>query len=139
MLALADGREVAQLAALGEQRHLGVAHPERRELGELLAQFERRHRLRRQDRVDVRDGPQVFLHEMLLRVCGERARELLDVLRPDGEPGRRAVATEALERVGAGSEAAVQVERRHRAARPLPELLTSGDHHDRTVEALDEP
>ena len=42
VLALADGREVAQLAALGEQRHLRVAQPERREPGELLAQLERR-------------------------------------------------------------------------------------------------
>ena len=47
---------------------------------------------------------------------------------------------EALEVTGARAESAVQVERRDRAARPLPRVAAaSGDEHDGPVEPLDEP
>ncbi len=69
----------------------------------------------------------------------ERAREGFDVLRADRETRSRAVAAEALEVRRARSEPTVEVERRDRAARALPRLVAAGDHHDRTVEAFDEP
>ena len=53
--------------------------------------------------------------------------------------GGRAMAAEALEMIGAGAEAAVEVERRDRAPRALPAGGALGDQHHRAVEALDEP
>ena len=44
VLPLAHGREVAELAARREQRHVRIAEPERRELRELLAELEREPR-----------------------------------------------------------------------------------------------
>ena len=54
MLPLAHRRELAELAARREQRHLGIAEPERREPRELRAELERQPRAARHDRVDVR-------------------------------------------------------------------------------------
>src|SRR6266545_5010588 len=51
VLAVADRREVAQLAAGREQCDAGIAEPERRELRELLREFERERHAARDDRI----------------------------------------------------------------------------------------
>ena len=77
--------------------------------------------------------------ELGVGVGGERLGERVDVLGPDREAGRGAMAAEALEMLGAGGEAAVQVEGAGRAAGPLPVVPGAGDQDDGPVEALDEP
>ena len=69
----------------------------------------------------------------------ERRRERLDPLGLDRQPRGGAVAAEAQQMAGARAEPGVQVERRHRPARPLPLAVGAGDDHDRPVVALDEP
>ena len=41
VLAVADGREIGEVAAVDEEQHAGVREPERRELAELGAEVER--------------------------------------------------------------------------------------------------
>src|SRR5262249_2710050 len=52
MLAVADRRQVAELAARREQRHVGIAEPERREQAQLLAEIQGELRAAREHRVD---------------------------------------------------------------------------------------
>ena len=72
-------------------------------------------------------------------MSAERLAERLELLGLDRQPGGSAMAAEALEMIGAGAEAAVEVERRDRASRALPAGGALGDQHHRAVEALDEP
>ena len=90
------------------------------------------------DRVDPRHGRQVFVGELAVGVRGKRRGERFELVGPDREPGGGAVAAEALEVGGAGGEAGVQVEGRHRPARALPAVALARDQHDRAPEALDE-
>src|SRR5262249_49768781 len=96
VLALADGRELRQLAAGQQQRHVRVAEAEGRQPGELGAQVESQLRAVR-ERVHGRERPQVVLAQRAVRNGGEGPRELLDPLRADREPGRSGVAAPALE------------------------------------------
>ena len=108
-----------ELAAVDEQRDPGVAEPERREPGELLA--ERQPELgAADDRVDRRPRAQIVVGQHRVGVRAERRGEGLDALGADREAGGGAVAAEALEMLGAGRERAVQVERAAGAARSLP-------------------
>ena len=65
-------------------------------------------------------------------VGGEGLGERVDVLRLDREAGGRTVAAEALEVLGAGREAAVEVERRRSTGRDpfqspsVPAIRTTG-------------
>ena len=70
---------------------------------------------------------------------GERRRERLDALPRDREAGRGAVSAEPLEVRRAGTQPAVEIERRDGPAGALPVAVRAGDHHDRPVVALDEP
>ena len=54
-------------------------------------------------------------------------------------PGGGPMPAEALEMAGAGGEARVEVEARHRSAGALPAVALAGDQHDRPAESLDEP
>ena len=81
MLALADRRELAELAARREQRDLRIAEPERREPRELRAQVERQARAARHDRVDARHRLQVLLDEQRRPHARRTRRERVDVLR----------------------------------------------------------
>ena len=94
-----------ELALLDQQRHAGVAEPERREPRELLA--ERQPELAaRDDRVDRDRRPRGRRRSSTASACAANAsRERLDVLGPDREPGGGAVAAEALEVLGAGARA----------------------------------
>ena len=140
VLALADGRELGELAVGREQGHVRVAEPERREPAQLGAEVEReRDAARERRRRPAIVGTELVLGERERGLRGERVGERLDALGPDREAGRGAVPAEALEVARARAERAVQVERRDRSARALPELVAAGDQHDRTVEALDEP
>src|SRR5664280_1901905 len=55
------------------------------------------------------------------------------------EPGCGTVAPEALQQARASDDAAVQVEGRDRAARPLPVAAGAGHQHHRAREALHQP
>ena len=138
VLALADGRGADRLAARDEQRHVGVPEAERRQLLELAGELERERRCG-DDRVDPRHGRQVLVRELLVGVRGERRGERLELVGPDRQAGGGPVAAEALEVAGAGGEAGVQVEARHRPAGSLPAVAFAGDQHDGAAEPLDEP
>jgi hypothetical protein len=70
---------------------------------------------------------------------GEALGEGFHPLGLDGQAGGRAVATEALEVLGAGTEPGVEVERGNRAAGALPGPVGAGDEDDGPREALHEP
>src|SRR5581483_6164440 len=139
VLPLSDRRELAELAAGSEKRHVGVAEPERRELRELGAELERQPRLARHDPVHARRRPEIVVGEHAGGMRGEPLGERGDVLRLDRETGGGAVAAPAPEQVRARGEPGVEVERRDRATGALPVALTAGEEHDRPLEALDEP
>ena len=77
--------------------------------------------------------------ELRVGVRGERGGERLELVGPDREPGGGPVAAEPLEVTGAGGEAGVEVEARHRPARALPAVAFACDQHDGPAESLDEP
>src|SRR5579864_8808531 len=139
VLSFSDRRELAELAARSEKRHVGVAEPERRELRELGAQLERQPRPARHDPVHARRRPELVVAEHAGGVRGEPLGERRDVLGLDGEAGGSAVPAPATEQVRARGEPGVEVERRNRTPGALPVALTAGDEDDGPVEALDEP
>ena len=138
MLPVTDGRELTELAARREQRDVGIGQPERRESAQLFAELERELRAARQHRVDDGRGDEVFRSEQPFGLSRESLGERLDPIRRDREAGRRAMTAEPLEEGRARTERAVQVERRNRASRALPEPFAAGDQDDRPVVALDE-
>src|SRR5258708_9364889 len=75
MLAVADRREVAQLAARREQHYAGIAEPERRQLPELFGELERQRDATRHDRIDDRDRPELFVGEDRIGMLREGTRE----------------------------------------------------------------
>ena len=96
VLAVADGDELGELAAVDEQRHAGIAEPERRQTAELRAQIEMQ--LAPGTIASTRvTRPQVVLGQHRVGVRGERSRERLDALGRDRQPGGGAMAAEALE------------------------------------------
>ena len=137
MLAVADRRQLAQLARRQEQGDTWVPEPERSEPSQLGAQVERELSAR-DDRVHLRDGSQVVLGQLCVGMSRKGVREGLDALRPDREAGCRSMAPEALQMLGASREAPVQVKGSRRPARPLPLLACPCDQDDGAVEALDE-
>src|SRR3989441_3093346 len=137
VLALPDGGEIGQPAGGGEKGHAGIARAERRKPLELRGELEGEDAAR-DDRVDPRHGLEVGLAEHLLGPRREHLRELVQALGADGEAGRGPMAAEALERLGAGCERRVEIERGDRAARAFPVPVAAGDEDDRPVEALDE-
>ena len=104
MLAVADRRELGELAAVDEQRHPGVAEAERREP----------RRARRRGRASsFAPGTiastrvtrtQVVVGEHRVGVRGERRRERLERARVDRQARGRAMPAEALEVLGARGE-----------------------------------
>src|SRR3989449_1368966 len=138
MLAVADGRDIAQLAAGHEQGDAWIAEPERREARELCAEGERQLRAVDQ-RIDYGDRPKLFLRQIGVGVCCKRSRKSIDLSRLDREPGRGSMPSKADEMLGTTGEAAVQVEAPDRAPRPFPPPLAPRDQHDRPVIAIDEP
>ena len=77
--------------------------------------------------------------ELPVGVGGERRGERLELVAADRQAGGGAMAAEALEVVGAGGEAGVEVEARHRAAGALPAVALARDQDDGAAEPLDEP
>ena len=88
VLALADRRGADRLAAGDEQRHVGIAEPERRELLELAGELERQRR-RGNDRVDPGDRRQILVDELRVGVGGERGGERLELVAADRQARRR--------------------------------------------------
>ena len=138
VLAVADRGQVAELAGRQEQRDARVREPERRQAAELLAEVERELPAR-DDRVDDRSRAQVVVRQRGVGVSREGLGERVDLGRVDREARGGSMSAEPLEMLGAGGEAAVEVERARRAARALPVPIRARDQHDRAVEALDEP
>src|SRR6266540_2149375 len=130
VLPLADGRRLHDLAGGRQEGHVRVAETERRQASQLLTELERQLRPARQDGVDHRRRGEILRREGV--------RERLDPLREDRQARGRAMAAEALEVASARSQRAVEVERRDRPPRALPQPLRAGDQDDRTVIALDE-
>jgi hypothetical protein len=130
--------ELGELAADGEERDAWIPQPEWRQALELRAEVERQLGAAN-DGVHAHDRREILLGEILSRAGGEGFGECLHIFGTDGETGGRPVSTPAAEQAGAGSECAVQVEGRDRAAGAGPLLVSARDEHDRAVEALDEP
>ena len=84
------------------------------------------------------DGDEIVVGEQRVGVGAERPGERLELLGLDRQPRRGPVPAEALEVLGAGAEARVQVEGADRPARALPVALGARDQHDRPVVPLDE-
>ena len=114
VLAVADSRQLAELAGREEQRHARVPEAERRQAAQLGAELERELGAG-DDGVDHGPRPQVVLGEHSVGMSRERVGERVHVLGPDREPGCRAVAAEAVEMGCTGPEAAVEVECSRRA------------------------
>src|SRR3954469_6097473 len=139
VLAVAPRRQLAELAARRQQRHVRIAEPERSEPAQLLAEVEREPRAAGQHGVDDRRRHEVVGHEQPFRLRSERVGERLHELRHDRQAGGGAVPAESLEELRAAAQRAVQVERRNRPARALPRTLAAREQDDGTVVALDEP
>ena len=139
MLAFPDRPELGGLAADGEQGDRRIAEPEGGQTLELLAEIQGQLPPVG-DGVDREARHEIAVREHLVRVASKASPKRSDVVRQDREPGCGPVAAVALEVLRARAQAAVQVERRDRAARPDPgALLRARDEDDRTVEALHEP
>ena len=138
MLAVAHRRQVGELAPVDEQRHAGIAEPERREPRQLGAQAERQLRAR-DDRIDAGRRCEVVVGQHIVGIRRERRRERIDTVRVDRKPCGGPVSAVPFEVGRARLEGAVQVERPQRPARALPAPLGSRNQHDRPVVALDEP
>src|SRR5438093_2511193 len=109
MLAVSDSRDVAELTARHEQGDAGISEPEGRKPRELSAEVQRQlgavHEC-----IDRGPRPQLLFRKIRIGVRGKGHREGLHLSGLDREPGRGAVSPEADEVVGAGGEAAMQVE-----------------------------
>jgi hypothetical protein len=114
VLPVADRRELTELARGKDQRDSRVSEPERGELPQLGAEIERQLAAR-DDGVDLRDRAQVVVGQLAVGMSSERVGKGVHVLRSDREAGRRAMAAEALEMLGASRQSAVQVEDARRA------------------------
>src|SRR5205085_10356830 len=75
VLAVADGCELGDSYACGEERRRGVAQPERSEPRELGAEVEGQRLVAADDRVDACDGLEVGLVEDVFGVAREGCRE----------------------------------------------------------------
>ena len=139
MLAVADRRELGDLASGREQRHLRVPEAERREAAQLAAQLERQLRAAGQDRVDDGRRHEIHLLDRTFCVRGERIGERLDRFRRDRQAGSCTMASETLEERRARCKTRMQVEGRNRTTGPLPQPVGAGDQDDGPVIALDEP
>src|SRR6266545_2292594 len=139
VLPVAHRREIAELAARCEQRHVRVAEPERRKSTQLLAQVERELCVTRKDRVDRRRRHEVVRIEQTFRLRREGFGERLHPLGKNRQAGGGAMPAEALEELGAGAERRMQVEVLDRPPRALPQTFGPCDQDDRSVVPLDEP
>ena len=131
MLAVADRREVRELAAVDEQQHARVAEPERREPPELGAQVEvraSRPGTIASTRVTGRRSSSVSTASACAaNAAANVSTRSASIVRPAAArwpPKRSRWPAQA-------PSAAVQVERRDRPARALPLAVGAGDHHDR--------
>ncbi len=140
VLALLPHRpHVADPGRRHHQPHAGIAHPERRQLLQLLGQLEAEADAA-DDRVDPLRAQQVLGTEDRRRVGGEGGAEGVEVLRPQRQPRRRPVAAEALELLGACLQRRQQVEAGDAAARAAAAALAvERDDDHRAVVALDQP
>ena len=138
VFAVADRREVAELARWKQERDARVAEAERREAAQLPAERERQLPAG-DDRVHDRARAQVVVVQDGVGVFREGVGEGVDVLGQDREPSRGPVPAEALQVARAGCEPAVQVERTRRAPRALPAVARARDEDDGSVKAFDEP
>ena len=141
VLAVADGAEVAQLAARREQRR----RPDCR------ARTARAARAPAPARASAAPGAARSRRRGVSGSSSSSVRTRVGVSRRTprqtprprsgsiDRPGGGAVPAPAGEVIGARGERAVQVERARRAARALPLLLAPGDEDDRAVVTLDEP
>ena len=137
VLAVTDGCEVAELAGRQEQCDARVREPERGQTAELLAEVERELPAR-DDRVDHGLWTQVVVRQRGVGVGRECFGERIDLGRVDREACGGPMPAEALEMLGAGGQATVEVECTRRAARALPVPVRARDQDDRAMEALDE-
>ena len=141
MLALADRRELAELAARREQRD----RRDCRGRTARAAQAPRRGRASGAVPRGTTASTCVTGAEIVVDAAGRPHAPRTPPRTPAtfsgliDEPGGRAVPAPALEQRRARAERAVQVERRDRPARALPVAVGAGDQHDGPVEALDEP
>ncbi len=138
VLALPDRGEVAELAAGSEQRHAGVAEPERRQPGELGAEVERQPLAARDDRVDLASPAAGPPRRGRRGVLGERLGEAATF---SGAIERPAAARWPPQRSSSAEQAPSPPCRSNagdRAAGALPVALAAGDQHDRAVVPLDE-
>ena len=136
VLALTDGRELAQLTAGDEQVDAGIPEAERSEAPELAAQGERERRAG-DDRVDRRDRSQLVVVEVGVGVRRERLCEVVYRVGSDREAGGGAVPAEAIEVIRTRGEAGMEVEGGYGTAAALPQVTVSArDQHDGAVVAL---
>ena len=133
MLALADDAGLDRLAARHEQRHVGVAEPERREPLELAREAERERRARARSRRSCVTGTRSSSASASVGVRGERVRERLELLRVDREArrrrgGRRSAAGARSTRRARRGGRTTEIERPEpfQSPSPVPAISTTG-------------
>jgi len=138
VLAVADRRQFAELAAGCQQRDVGIRQTEGRQRTQFFAKLERELRVARQDGVDDRRRDEILRAQQAFGLSRERVPERLDAVRRDRQAGRRAMTAEPFEKRRARAKSAVKIERRDRPAGAFPEAVPSRNEDDRPVIALDE-
>src|SRR6266576_2043686 len=121
MLPVADGSELAELAARRQQRDIGVGQPERRQRAQLFAELQRQLRAPRQDRVDDGCRDEVFRGQQTFGSSRERLGERLDPVGGNRQARGRPMSAEPPEAGRAGTKCTMEVERRDRASGAFPE------------------
>ena len=91
------------------------------------------------ERIDDGTRPKLLFRQIRVGVGGKRHRESFHPSGFDREPGRGPVPPEPDQLLGAGGEAAMQVEAPGGSARAFPFALPARDQHNRPVIALDQP